>query len=190
MAFAVDGAVSRRPCCGIENPREVIDSVVERIGGRLRSLVCSSPGDRAEIEDLVTSLVSGFDGVMRSMLTIVYENVRYFEEHDPNHIGLGKLRLLPAKLSFQNLKLARQKLLPSGFDMAAEAAHWGTLVRVFQKRHLIAHRLGVVDSKYLAETNDPTAVLGKRISFTTDEILTACRDCQTLVRNFFGHFLS
>jgi CubicO group peptidase (beta-lactamase class C family) len=38
------------------------------------------------------------------------------------------------------------------------------------KRHLLSHRSGIVDEQYLAETSDPSAVRGHRVTVGKDEI--------------------
>ena len=43
-------------------------------------------------------------------------------------------------------------------------------IRGIQKRHLLAHRMGVIDDAYLEATGDNRALLGRRISVSTDEV--------------------
>ena len=53
---------------------------------------------------------------------------------------------------------------------ATTADEWRSLVRAFQKRHLIAHRMGVVDEDYFAKASDSKAVVGRRIRVLPEEV--------------------
>jgi hypothetical protein len=142
------------------------------------------------LELLLGFLVSTFDGLMRSMLEIANGNRRYFNSHDPAHPLMAQMDLLPASLSFQNLARARHRLLPTSWDMKDSVIDWDALVMLFQKRHTVAHRLGIVDQEYLDKTTDPAAVIGKQVPLTGDSIVQGARECQLLVNGFFGVFLS
>jgi hypothetical protein len=52
-----------------------------------------------------------------------------------------------------------------GFDFAdaLTTAQWEEICRVFQKRHLLSHRMGVIDDEYLQKANDSGAVPGRKI---------------------------
>ena len=38
------------------------------------------------------------------------------------------------------------------------------------KRHVLAHRMGVVDQKYIDETGDSAAIVGRKIPITSDQV--------------------
>ena len=40
----------------------------------------------------------------------------------------------------------------------------------FQKRHLIAHKLGIVDRDYITKTGDTNAVVGRKIVIDVGEV--------------------
>jgi hypothetical protein len=78
-------------------------------------------------------------------------------------------------VSFQNLGGARRRIEDLfGIDIAAAVAadEWDFACRCFQKRHILSHRMGVVDEKYMQETADPAAVPGRMINIDTAEVLT------------------
>ena len=183
--FATDGVVVRRPCCGIEKPRELMGQAAARIRDTL-----SKGGELVDRELMLGFLVSEFDGVMRASLAMANENARYFETADTGHPLIAQMRALPESSSFQNLAGARQKFLPTGWDMAKVTKDWITLVRLFQKRHLVAHRLGVVDRDYLDKTSDTEAVLGRRVPLSVAELIDGAHECEQIVVSFFGNFLS
>ena len=47
---------------------------------------------------------------------------------------------------------------------------WQETVRMFQKRHLIAHKMGVVDREYVSRSGDRGVVVGRRVVIDADEI--------------------
>jgi hypothetical protein len=184
---AANGVVLRCPFCHIENPRNVMANAVKHIESRLSGDARTS---RIELEHMASFLVSAFDGVMRSMLRIANENARRFRQSDCAHAFMANMNALPASLSFQNLTAARDRLQPAGFIMDGRTQDFARMLSVFNKRHLIAHRLGVVDQDYLDRTNDPAAEIGKKVPLTAEEILEAAAACQRTVNSFFGGFLS
>ena len=185
VLFATDGVVVRRPCCGIENPRELMGQVAAHIRDALKE-----GGERVDRELMLSLLVNNFDGVMRASLAIANENARYFETVAIGNPLIDNITALPRSSSFQNLAAARERLLPSGWDMANVTSDWTRLVRLFQKRHLVAHRLGIVDREYLDKTGDTEAVLGKRVPISVAELINGADECEELVSSFFGNFLS
>lgn len=188
--WAANGVLFRCPGCYIENPRELMADAVRQIEARING---ASPGGltRVELEFLVSFLVSTFDGVMRGMLEVANANARHFREHDPAHPFMASMNALPPSLSFQNLSIAKERLEPAGYYMGrGSPSDWDALVRLFNKRHLIAHKLGVVDRDYMTKTGDPSAPAGKRVSLTPEEILQGASYCLRIVKSFFGGFLS
>lgn len=187
VEFAADGVVLRRPCCAIENPREVMRETTAYIEDRRNTLPADQSSMRRELEFLLGHVVSTFDGLMRGMLAIANENRRRLAVDHPLRSDFDAL---PASMSFQSLTGAKQKLLPTGWDIEQQGADWTALKTLFQKRHLIAHQLGVVDQEYLTKTGDSVGELGKRVPLTVEEIIRGSKQCQRLINAFFGMFLS
>ena len=76
-------------------------------------------------------------------------------------------------MSFQNLEGAKTTFLDSfGMDLSAEVApeEWRTAAIGFQKRHLVTHKLGVVDQEYITKTGDTRAVVGRKIGISAEEV--------------------
>ena len=69
-----------------------------------------------------------------------------------------------------------------GIDIstAIESEEWRAAVIAFQKRHLIAHKLGVVDRDYVKKTGDVRAVVGRKTVVDTDEVKRLARSINTL----------
>jgi hypothetical protein len=104
------------------------------------------------VEDALENCVSAFDGFAREAC-----KVRNTKSSDPARAE---------SMSFQNLERAANRLhtlFGVDFETAAGAADWALARLNFMRRHLIAHRSGVVDQQYLAESGEPPVLLGRRI---------------------------
>jgi hypothetical protein len=69
-------------------------------------------------------------------------------------------------VSFQNLDGAADRLKKIyGLDFQAACDHedWERARLGFKKRHVAAHRAGVVDQQYIDESGDEQAVVGRRL---------------------------
>jgi hypothetical protein len=78
-------------------------------------------------------------------------------------------------VSFQSLVSARRRVQELfGLDLSAAVAQdeWDFACRCFQKRHLLAHRAGVVDEAYIQATRDRTAIVGRKVVIELDEVLS------------------
>ena len=52
----------------------------------------------------------------------------------------------------------------------SDPAEWTHIALCFKKRHVFAHRLGVMDEQYVRTANDPDAVAGRRVRLTKAEV--------------------
>lgn len=127
------------------------------------------------IEDALENSVSALDGFAREAC-----RVRASASVDPAKAE---------SVSFQNIDRAARRL-KSLFNVALVEAvgsdDWSLLTVGFMKRHLIAHRSGVVDQQYLDETGESPTLLGRRIVID-DEQAIALADAverlgETLIR--------
>jgi len=120
---------------------------------------CIQPIWFAPFHDALENQVAAFDGFGREAC-----RVHAAQASDPSKVE---------GISFQNLTKARERLRQLfQVDLAATVspAEWDDVCRSFQKRHLLAHRMGVIDAAYLAATHDPQAVLGRKIKVERDEV--------------------
>ena len=88
-------------------------------------------------------------------------------------------------MSFQNLEGAKTLFLDLlGIDLSAEVApdEWRTATMGFQKRHLVAHKMGVVDLDYVAKTGDTCAMVGRRIGIEAAEVRELARTISKIAR--------
>ena len=121
------------------------------------------------IENALEDCVSTFDGFGRELCRI--------------HANKARNPSKAERMNFQNLEAARKRFLDLfGFDLSAEVARdeWRAAVVAFQKRHLIAHRFGVVDQDYMDKTGDFGAVVGRKVTVDVDEVKRLAKTVNTL----------
>ena len=77
------------------------------------------------------------------------------------------------EIRFQSLASARRNVQDDfGFDFADAIGpkDWDFVCRMFQKRHLLSHKMGVIDEEYMQKANDPTAMAGRKVTIGRDGV--------------------
>jgi hypothetical protein len=171
LRFAIYGVFGWCPDCGAHNSLQILSKNLE-LAKKEFALAATVEADLAEhlIGDALENVVSAFDGFGRE-------------------ICLQK----SAEIRFQNLSGARRRVQETfGFDFADElkAEAWDLACRVFQKRHLLAHKMGVIDAEYVEKAKDPRAVLGRRVGVTAEETAYAIGLVETLGQRLFRALLA
>ena len=196
IEYAAMGALVRCPGCAIETARQAFQDIVHDIQGRAEAALAVQPS-RADLESMLSNLVSRFDGVMRWMCDVAIHNLRSYAKYrasvpDPSkafwHIRVDpdeEISRLQQVSSFQDIRKLRQSSL-----VGASEQQWAVLTLCFAKRHLVIHKLGVVDAQYLARTGDTRARLGAQVPLSIGELLQCAHACNDLVKRFFGGWLS
>jgi hypothetical protein len=152
LDYAVYGVFGYCPDCRTHNSFQILERNLALID---KQIAVAGTLDDAElrrhlIEDALENCVSSFDGFARETARIA-----------ATRRGVAK-----ASYSFQNLARANATLLKHfniDWASAVEPTSWRTAVLGFMRRHLIAHRAGVVDQQYREETGDTAAQIGRRI---------------------------
>jgi hypothetical protein len=93
------------------------------------------------------------------------------------------------EIRFQSLPGARRNVQQQfGFDFgdALTPEQWEYVCRVFQKRHLLAHKMGVIDEDYVQKANDPGAIAGRKIRVSHEEVLSSIDLVDGLGRRLFA----
>jgi hypothetical protein len=154
LEYAVYGVFGFCPDCGIHNSLQTLLTNLELVNKHLA--LCSEIDDKALrqqlVEDALENCVSAFDGFGRECCRI-----RAQQAQDPEKA---------ANVSFQNLPGAAKRLR-SLFNVDLEGTltpdEWHRAHVAFMRRHLLAHKAGVVDRRYLEDTGEQQALLGRRI---------------------------
>jgi hypothetical protein len=161
LRYAIYGVFGFCPDCGVHNSISILNKNLE-LADKEIALAATVEGDLAQhlIGDALENAVSAFDGFGRETCRV---------SAGASAAPASK----PKKLSFQNLSGARTNVQENfGFDLASGLApeEWALACQCFQKRHLLAHKLGVVDDDYVKATNDPEAVVGRKVRITPEQV--------------------
>ncbi len=178
LRYAIYGAFAFCPDCGRHNSHQILEKNLD-VAGKLLTLAAGQEMEMARSmrEDALENVVSAFDAFGREAC-----RVHATRAAEPRAVE---------SLSFQSLEGARRRLQQEfGFDLASglDANGWEFVIRCFQKRHLTAHKLGIVDGEYVAKANDPSAIPGRRISVSDDEVRALVEHVRMLGRFLLGQF--
>ena len=170
LHYSVYGVFAYCPDCGQHSFLEILNKNLEVIT-KMADLAESLDEEMKEklIENALEDCVSVFDGFGRSICTVYASKAR-----DPERAK---------KVSFQDLaraKNAMKSLYGIDISTCVSSAEWTSAIRSFQKRHLVAHRMGVVDAEYLEKTGDADAKVGRKVSISTEDIEAASRFVKSL----------
>ena len=160
LRYSVYGIFAFCPDCGQHNSLQILDKNLELVG-KMLELATRAEKVLAEklIENALEDCVSAFDGFGRELCRV--------------HANKARNSAKSERMNFQNLEGARKGFLDLfGIDLSTEVKpeEWRAAAVAFQKRHLIAHKLGVVDQDYVTKTGDTCAVVGRKIGIDAGEV--------------------
>jgi uncharacterized Zn finger protein (UPF0148 family) len=163
--YASIGAAFFCPACGVSSTEKMLQTAIESA----RGVVAVAPGmrhsfdaDTAEntIRHMLESTLSSLIGAFQHYAEALYQKT-------------GS-QVKPRKNVFQNLsessKLWKDATGTSYEDLLS-VDEMKDLVRLFQQRHLIVHRNGLVDTEYLTRSGDTSYAVGQRIVVTGQAVL-------------------
>lgn len=160
LRYAVYGVFAYCPDCGRHNSLQMLISNLD-LAARELHLAESLDQPLADqlVSDALENAVAAFDAFVRELF-----RVSAAAASSPSQAE---------RLSGQNLAGLRGRVQQLfGFDLAQplQESEWADLVRGFQKRHLTAHKMGVVDDAYIASTSDVGAVKGRKVTLSAGEV--------------------
>lgn len=160
LRYMIYGVFGFCPDCGVHNSLEILCKNFDLIEKLLAiAETQESTLSRQLIDNALEDCVSAFDGFGR-------ETCRVFAGKAANPRSAGAIR-------FQNITGAAEKVVEEfgiTFSDAVDPANWIKIQRAFQKRHLLAHKMGVVDESYHKAAGADGSVIGRRVSITKNEI--------------------
>ncbi len=162
LRYAIYGVFAYCPDCGVHNSQQILEKNLE-LAEKEAALAATVDGELSVhlVADALENEVSAFDGFGRQTCKL--------------HAAKATNAKKAEQLSFQSLTGAQRNVQDLfGFDLASvvTADEWAFALRCFQKRHLLAHKMSVIDEEYLRLAGDPQAVLGRKVSITTEEVAT------------------
>lgn len=160
LVYAIYGEFAFCPDCGSHNSITILNKNVELVQ-KMLSLAENQERELAErlIGDALENLVSAFDGFGREVCKVA----------SPKALNPAEAN----DVRFQNLMGAQKrvhKLFGLDFSSFISPDDWAFVCRCFEKRHLLAHKMSVVDSDYIQATKDYSAVIGRKIPITPLEV--------------------
>jgi len=161
LDYAIYGWFAFCPDCGEHNSVQVLEKNLEIIAKQLALADSLQDADlkRLLIEDALENCVSAFDGFARESC-----RVRAHRSSDPDGA---------AQISFQNLDRAAHRvraLFGIEFTTCLTENEMKSARRYFLRRHLLAHRAGVVDEQYCRDADDNLAIVGRRVSIASSDV--------------------
>lgn len=161
LKYAIYGVFGFCPDCGAHNSLQILEKNLELAKKGIALAENNNDEDLKShlVGDALENAVSAFDGFGRQVVAASAAGSLYETQ--------------AAKLTFQNLDATDSRLSSIfGFTLhdGVTIDEWTLLVRCFQKRHLLAHKMGVVDEKYLAATGDRSAIVGRKAGLTAVEV--------------------
>ena len=170
LRYSVYGVFAFCPDCGQHNSIQILEKSLDVVG-KMLEMATREEKVLAEklIENALEDCVSTLDGFGRELCRV--------------HANKARNPAKAERMNFQNLEAARKGFLDLfGIDLstAVEPEEWRAAVIAFQKRHLIAHKLGVVDRDYINKTGDNCAVVGRKTVVDADEVKRLARTINTL----------
>jgi hypothetical protein len=178
LQYTIYGVFGFCPDCGVHNSRQILDKNLE-LAGKQVALANTLEGDLAAhlVGDALENVVSAFDGFGRETCRL--------------HADGATTPAKAINVSFQNLAAARQKvqdLFSIDISRAVTPQNWEMICRNFQKRHLLAHKMGVVDQSYINATHDTSAVVGRKVAIEAPDVQQLASQLSLLGSYLFSQF--
>ncbi len=179
LEYAVYGVFAYCPDCGTHNSLQILVKNLELARKELDYSLAAPDAEFAAylVADALENAVSAFDGFGREVCLINAE------------VASDASRA--KSVSFQNLPKAKTAVADLfGFDLASglNPDEWAFVCQCFQKRHLLAHRMGVVDQQYVDITGDTSAAVGRKVPIDSDQVRSLLAWLEQIGVFFVAHF--
>jgi hypothetical protein len=159
LRYAVYGVFAFCPDCGVRNSLQVLTSSLAFAGRELDLAENDTEHAARWSGEALASAVSAFDAFGHEMCLL--------------HAHRATEPAKAQNVSFQAIgKAVDQVRKLFAIDLATFVSQdeWRAILTGFQKRHLVAHRAGVVDEQYIAATGDTQAEVGRKIRIEVKEV--------------------
>lgn len=172
LRYSVYGVFAFCPDCGQHNSLQILETNLLIVG---KFLDLAEQADRELVgrlvENALEDCVSAFDGFGR--------------EHCRLHMAQNPTARLD-RWTFQSLDVVRSNIQAlAGMDLSTvvSSSDWSSAVIGFQKRHLVAHKMGVIDQAYIAKTGDTSYAVGRKVDISASEV----RDLTAIIKVLAEH---
>jgi len=174
LEYAIYGVFAFCPDCATHNSLQILEKNFDLAEKEITLASTANDKELAErlLEDALENAVSAFDGFGRAICAAFSNKATSSEQ--------------AKEISFQNIQNAHTRVNDLfGFDFAVglDSNQWDFVVRCFQKRHLLAHKMGVVDQEYTKKAKDSTVVIGRKIGIRPEEVSELIEILRTIGQN-------
>ncbi len=176
LRYAIYGVFGCCPDCGVHNSQQILNANLEIVEKMIA--LAKQPDEKdlatALIENALEDAVSSMDGFGREICK-VYATKLSDASRAQN-------------ISFQNISKARdtiKKLFGIDISAAVSSDEWASVTRSFQKRHLIAHKMSVIDQPYINITGENRNLIGRKVEVKPEEVSALVKGLQKI-----GSFLA
>jgi hypothetical protein len=161
LKYAVYGVFGFCPDCGQHNSLQILQNNL-KLAQKMMDFAKSADTEISEkvVENALEDCISAFDGFGRELCKIHSCKSKY-----PDKIN---------KISFQSLDGAKEGIknhFEFNLDEGISNEEWRVANISFQKRHLLAHKMGIIDEEYVRRSGDTIAIIGRKIVITSEDVL-------------------
>jgi len=176
LRYAIYGVHGFCPDCGVHNSLQIFQtnlSVIQRF------LTLTDPTDSQISERVIGNALEDVVSEFQSFGKVTLSAIASQRNISDTCNSPG----------FQNLEYARKWFRSElGIDIAKDISsdEWITVLRCFQKRHILAHCAGVADEAYVTKAQDPHAVVGRKIRIEKEEIVDLIGRLEKVARTIYN----
>jgi len=176
LRYAIYGVFGYCPDCGTHNSQQILNGNLEIVE---KMIALSKEPDKKKlatklVENALEDAVSSMDGFGREICKV----------YATKSSDATKAK----NISFQNILKARDivnDLFSIDVSTAVSPDEWTSVTRSFQKRHLVAHKMGVIDQQYVDATGKNPSLIGRKIDIRPEEVSDLAKGLQKI-----GNFLA
>ena len=159
LRYAIYGAFGFCPDCSQHNSYQILNANLA-VSEQQLDLADSANSEVAArlVKNILENAVSAFDGFGRETCSVYSEKASDSTK--------------AKKISFQNIALAADKvneLFSVDIRDSLTEDDWNFVLKCFQKRHVLVHKMGVIDEGYIRKTGASQALLGRKMEITSQE---------------------
>jgi hypothetical protein len=177
LEYLVYGVHGFCPGCGQHNSLDILYHNLDIVCKKLNRSAgeADSEMQHKDVVGCLHDAVADFDAFGRATVLVHAENAGCHQRD--------------VRISFQDIAGARERVREMfGIDFASSLGEddWRHTARLFQKRHLFAHRAGVVDEEYRQRSGDKEAMVGRKIALTAEEVKKLVEHLKVCGKQLYG----
>ena len=155
IRFDIIGVYASCPNCGIRNNMDHFIDCVNRIREKINN-------SNLDLDGALKQVIDDYSGMGSDIKFILTKNIALCKSN----------RKEAAKIDFQKISETNSVLIKLyGLRLFSnDAAVEKFLILMFQKRHVLVHKGGIIDQKYLDKTQDTSVRLNQKITVSLDEL--------------------